>query len=241
MSTLAAQQREFIDRLYAETPAGDGLAVHRRNLLANLGGALAATYPVVQRLVGEAFFGEAARRHALANPSASGDLNDYGAGFAAFLETYEPARTLDYLPDVARLEWACHESGQAAEAAGLDFAALALVDPDSQARIRFHLRPAVRLVRSVHPVASVWHANQPANDGTPVRTEGAEHVLVRRDEGTVIVEVVDAQRWAFAQAIGRGLALDEAGAPAGEALPAMLASLVACGVIAGFTAPHSSP
>lgn len=241
MSTLAATQREFIDRLYAESPETGGFAVYRRNLFANLGGALAATYPVVQRLVGEAFFGEAARRYALAYPSSSGDLSDYGAEFAAFLDRYEHARTLGYLPDVARLEWACHESGEAAEAPGLDFAALARVDPASQAGIRFHLHPAVRLVRSVHPVASIWNANQPANDGTPARNEGEELVLVRREQATVIVEAIEPGRWAFAQAIGRGQVLGEAGASLGEALPAMLASLVACGVIAGFSAPHPAP
>src|SRR5205085_2247436 len=123
--------------------------------------ALSATYPVVRRLVGAAFFDEAARRHALAVPSTSGDLSRYGVGFAAFLEAYEPARELRYLPDVARLEWALHECDQAADAAGLDLATLAGVAPGEEGRVRLALHPAVRLVASEYPVLSIWEANQP--------------------------------------------------------------------------------
>src|SRR2546423_667622 len=101
VSSLAARQREALAAIFGEREPVPPWDVYRRNVLANLRGALAATYPVVARLVGSAFFDEAARRYALACPSASGDLNDYGASFADFLERYEQARSLAYLPDVA--------------------------------------------------------------------------------------------------------------------------------------------
>lgn len=240
MSALASAQREFIDRLYGDGACERGLEIYRRNLRANLGGALGSTYPVVLRLVGDAFFREAAHRYVLAQASTSGDLNDYGADFAAFLARYEHARDLGYLPDVARLEWACHESYRAADAPALDFAALAQVPPDAQATIRFRLHPAVRLVESRHPVASIWQANQPGNDGTPARTEGGEQVLVRRDQGVVRVEVADAARWQLADAFAHGCTLAEAGETLGDALPAMLADFASAGVIAGFDVPRGA-
>jgi hypothetical protein len=237
MSTLAAVQREFIERLYGEAPEAGGFAVYRRNLFANLGGALEATYPVVLRLVGDAFFREAVRRYVLAHPSTSGDLNDYGGDFAAFLGAYEHARELHYLPDVARLEWACHESDQAADGAALDFAALARVDAAAQAAIRFQLHPAVRVVKSAYPVACIWHANQPGRDGTPDRGEGAECVLVRRERNVVLVESIEPATWTFVEALGRGLPLAEAGEQLGESLPTALTTLAAAGVVTGFTVP----
>jgi len=83
MSALAALQRDFVARLFAaDAPQDPRARLYRDNALATLSGALAATYPVVRRLVGDAFFGEAARRHALAVPSRSGDLNAYGGTFA---------------------------------------------------------------------------------------------------------------------------------------------------------------
>ena len=100
----------------ARHPADAGRAVYRASVLSNFRAALAATYPVVRRLVGEAFFDEAARRFALANASRSGDLNEYGTEFPEFLAVYPHAASMAYLPDLARLEWARHECGQAPQA-----------------------------------------------------------------------------------------------------------------------------
>ncbi|HSS29308.1 MAG TPA: DNA-binding domain-containing protein, partial [Usitatibacter sp.] len=143
MSALALSQARFMEMLYSEGACEPGIAIYRRNLFANLGNALAATYPVVQRLVGDAFFREAARQYVLAHPSHSGDLNDYGASFAGFLARYPHAATLAYLADVARLEWACHESYGAPDAAPFDLADLARVGADDYPRIRFQLHPSV--------------------------------------------------------------------------------------------------
>jgi hypothetical protein len=111
---LARLQGDFLDAILArEEPADARLAVYHRSVRANHDAALAAAYPVVRRLVGDAFFGEAAARYAQAFPSRCGDLHVYGSAFALFLAQYEHARDLAYLPDVARLEWAVHESREA--------------------------------------------------------------------------------------------------------------------------------
>src|SRR5262249_36772420 len=107
---LAGFQHEFLEAICSDAPLDDRLSVYRRNVLANQHDALAATYPVVRRLVGDAFFRESATRYALAHPSDSGDLHRFGAHLAAFLAAYAPARELSYLPDVARLEWAVARS-----------------------------------------------------------------------------------------------------------------------------------
>ncbi|HEX4781166.1 MAG TPA: DNA-binding domain-containing protein [Usitatibacter sp.] len=241
MSALGTTQSRFIDALYAEAPCEPGFAIYRRNLFANLTGALAATYPVVMRLVGESFFREAARQYVLSFPSRSGDLNQYGARFADFLAGYPHASELPYLADVARLEWACHESYHAADAASLDFAALAQVGAADQARIRFSLHPAVRLMRSAYPVAAIWEANQPGNDGTPARSEGADWTIVSRDGGALGVQAVEPGCWALAGAIVQGLTLGEAAESLGESLPAHLARLVGGGMVTAFTLAPAAP
>jgi hypothetical protein len=243
MSALGRLQREFLAEVFGEDVAArPGLAAYRRNVLANLHGALASTYPVVRRLVGDAFFREAAKRFARAHPSTSGDLNLYGSRFAAFLAAYPFARELPYLPDVARLEWACHESFHAAEAPCLDAAALAGVPPQLQGEIRFRIHPAVRLVASPHPVVSIWEANQPERDGTP-EAEGAEHVIVRREGLTVRLDRASQPEWRLVEALSRGDTLEaalDAAAPDGAAdfLAPLLARLAADNVICGFSAPE---
>jgi hypothetical protein len=246
VSELAALQRSFIEAIDAEgAPEWPGLEVYRATARANVNAALADTYPVVKRLVGDAFFFEAARRYARAHPSASGDLNDYGAHFARFLAGYEHAADLAYLPGVARLEWACHASSRAADAQPLDFMRLARVPATQFARLRFALHPAVRLVRSRHPIAAIWHANQPERDGVPERVEGAEHVVVRRERLEVRVASIEACEWEFLAASARDATLDEATSSLGEAegarvLGVSLARFVSEGVIAGFTPPAAA-
>jgi hypothetical protein len=242
MGTLARVQAEFLEAILETrgAPVSQGFEVYRRNVRANLGGALAAAYPVVRRLVGDALFDEAAARYVRANPSRSGDLHDYGGEFGAFLEVYPPARKLAYLADVARLEWACHESHHAGEAAPFDLAQLRDITAESLGEVRFRLHPAVRLMRSFHPIAAIWEANQPARDGTPERIEGPDHVVVRRARFAVRVERVDAAEWTLLAGFAAGASLEAASASlspgdAERILAACLARFVRDAVICGFS------
>jgi hypothetical protein len=241
---LARTQSEFIDALFAAPGAAlsPGLEIYRRNVLSNLAGALAAAFPVVRRLVGDAFFEEAAACFARASPSRSGDLHEYGGAFDAFLEGYAPARVLAYLPDVARLEWACHESQYAVDAPPLDFVTLGGVAPDRLGELRFTLHPAARLLRSAHPVVAIWDANQPERDGTPRRVAGPDCVVVQRAHRSVRVERVDAGEWELLAALADGASLEQASAAlapdeAERVLATSLARFVREGVICGFTLP----
>jgi hypothetical protein len=239
---LAALQREFLSGVFGEgEPATRGIAVYRASVLANYHGALAATYRVVSRLVGDAFFDEAARRFALAHASRSGDLADYGEGFADFLSGYEPATPLDYLADVARLEWACHECDRAPEAPAFDFAALARVPSECYAALRLTLHPATRLVASVHPIVAIREANAPGRDGTPSRIQGADFALVRRVDGHAHVQSVPSAEWHFLEALAGGESLGKAAASlavqdAEAFLAQALSRYVASGIVCGFTA-----
>jgi len=240
VSALAPTQRAFIDALYSQSPCDPGIEIYRRNMLANLGGALASTFPVVERLVGDVFFREAARVFVLAHPSRSGDLNEYGEAFPDFLAAYPHARSLPYLRDVARLEWACHESYQTADAPPFDLASLGAVPAASYPKIRFTLHPSVRLVRSSHPIEAIWSANQPGRDGTPDRETGPDAVVVGRDEGGVRVRKVEDTEWDFLAALEKGATLEEASAAIGEDAAARflaegLARLVREGMVRGFS------
>jgi hypothetical protein len=146
-------------------PPGARLAVYRNNTLHNYHEALRAVYPVVERLVGEEFFGHAARRYALVCPSRSGDIQDYGGSFPEFLATLPGAADLVYLPDTARLEWLAHEAFHAAEHPPLDPQALAAIPGARYPELRFALHPSCRLLASPWPVQRIWEVNQPGYTG----------------------------------------------------------------------------
>ena len=240
--SLARLQGDFLEAILArEEPADARLAVYHRSVRANQDAALASAYPVVRRLVGDAFFGEAAARYAQAFPSRSGDLHAYGSAFALFLAQYEHARDLAYLPDVARLEWAVHESRHAARGGSFDYERLGRVPAERLGVVRIALRPCVRLVSSIHPVLAIWEANQEGRDGTPDRA-GAELVAVRSDPAFEVRPVaVGAGEWALLEAFAQGASLAEAAAECERRsleLQAALARLVALDVLDGF---HSGP
>ena len=210
--SLARIQHDFLGVLLGEAPVADpGMAVYRENALAVRRDALAAAFPVVRRLVGVAFFAEAATRFARTHASTSADLHAYGGpAFAHFLAGYAPAAGLSWLPDVARLEWAVHESEHAADGVALDHAALAALPGEALPALRLRLHPAVRLVESDHPVLAIWEANQPGHDGTVDREDGPDRVLVRREGLDVVPVVVDGDAWALLAAFASGLTLAEA-------------------------------
>jgi len=188
--TLLESQRDFLARTLAvdaDETKEPGLAVYRRTSRANRRAALFSAYPVVARLVGEAFFGEAADRFAQSHPSRAGDLHEYGRDFAQFLASYPHAAPLHYLSDVARLEWAVHRCGFAADPTPFDAAALAAVPMDRRGEVRLGAQPGTALISSEYPIVSIWEANQPGRDGVPTRPWQAEVAVVYRRGMEVLV------------------------------------------------------
>lgn len=211
------------------------LAVYRRAIAANRNRALLAAYPVVARIVGDAFFAEAALQYARAVPPGDADLNRHGAGFAEFLAAYPHAVAMPWLPDVARLEWAGHEALQAADAPDLDFARLAAVPEDEQARLALTLHPGVRLVRCAWPALAIWEANQPDRDGTPERDSGADDVLVWREGNRVRMALLSPGEATIVAGLANGRPLGEIAGPGCEQdFAPLLERLAEHGLLAGF-------
>lgn len=240
MSALAALQRRFQDALRDEARGGPpGIAVYRRNALANRLGALAAAYPVVARLVGSAFFGEAARRFAATAACDRADLHELGRGFADFLERYPPAAGLPCLADVARLEWAIDECLRARDGPTACFAAMARLDPRAYGALRVKLHPAARAVASSHAVLAIWEANQPARDGEPGRLQGPDRVLVCREGFEARMLRLDEREWRLLHDLASGQTLAAAAEAFDadlQAFAAALSRLVANGAFAELTA-----
>jgi hypothetical protein len=154
-------------------------AVYRNNVVSSLISALAARFPVVQRLVGEEFFRAMARVYVVEEPPRSPVLLQYGDTFPGFLENFAPAAEIEYLADVARLELARGRAYHAADAMPIDAAVLALLAPEELDGLRLALHPSVSLLESPFPIVSIWEAHQAA-EVAPVREWGPEAALVAR-------------------------------------------------------------
>lgn len=169
--------------------------VYRNNVVVGLVDALADTYPVVQALVGEEFFRAMAADFVRQSPPRSPVLAWYGAGFAEFVETFPPVAGLPYLAGVARLEWLRVEAWHAADAAPLPMDRIAdlLADAESLPQTRFTLHPALRVLRSAHPVVSLWAAHQGDDAATALATidmaQGEAALLLRPGLDVEIVRI----------------------------------------------------
>lgn len=95
------------------------IGIYRNHAFATLGASLRGTFPVVCRLVDERFFAYAAHEYLREHPPHSRCLAEYGADFADFLADFEPCKSLPYLADVARFEWALNIAARVREAAPL--------------------------------------------------------------------------------------------------------------------------
>jgi hypothetical protein len=168
------------------------LEIYRNNYRGNLQEALALAYPVIGQLVGDDFFKMMASRYIESHPSKSGNLHDYGAELGDFLAFFLNAKDLPYLPDIAKLEWACHLAYFAEDVDPLDIAALACIASDNQERLRFLLNPACRIIRSPFPIVDIWQAHQPdmPEDFYIDLDSGPQNALVSRMGDIVRVEAL---------------------------------------------------
>jgi len=215
------------------------LAVHRNNVMVGCIDALAANFPTVVRLVGDAFFRDMAAEFARANLPARPSLFDYGAEFADFVAGFEPAAALPYLADVARVDRWWLEAHVAADADVLTGAALAAVDPASLDDVRLRLHPAVRFGWFEQPIHTIWRRNRTAPDAIADELDWrAEGVLVTRPRDDVATGAINRAAAAFLAACADGATLAAATVRALESDPqadlaATFAQLVGAGA---FTA-----
>lgn len=82
----------------------DRIAVYQRNYLYSLIECLSGKFSAVEKVIGEQNFRFMARMYILSNPSTSTNLDDYGYGFAEFIEARPEIAEMFYLGDLARID-----------------------------------------------------------------------------------------------------------------------------------------
>jgi hypothetical protein len=185
-------------------------AVYRNNIAVSLIGAIEARYPVTRRLVGEEFFRAMARSFVARNKPHSPVILHYGTAFPDFVATYDPARDLAYLPDVARLENAWVEAYHSAEDEPLALAELAAVEPAALGDVKLTFHPAARLLHSDYPAASIWAGHQGEGEFVPPQHWRGEQTLITRPGADVRMHILPIGGYSFARALQDGATLGEA-------------------------------
>ncbi len=245
---MTAQHAFAAALLDAERPCPAGLvtwngsdparrfAVYRNNVITSLIDALADNFPVTRELVGDDFFRAMARAFVVASPPRSPFLALYGGAFPAFIEHFEPARSVPYLADVGRLERLRLIAYHAEDVNPLDDAdwrqALARGDALPGARLRLH--PSLGMVRSRYAVYSLWAAHQGELDLGAVAPYRPEDALIVRPRWDVLVVALRPGAGHFLQQLMTGACFGDSVAAATDNHPdfdlaATLADLVRVG------------
>jgi hypothetical protein len=218
------------------------LALYRDTARTTLGNALAITYPAVLRLVGAEFFAGAAQAFIDAQRPQGGCLNDYGAGFAAllarFVAEHVTEAALDYLSDVATLEWAVNRALHAPDRPGLELGRLSALDETAMAALRFVPHPSVSLLILDYPADLIWRAVLDQDDAAMAAIDlgcGPACLLIERAGQSVLVQRLDAAAARFTQRLFAGEPLHAAlETQAAETQRAVLADHLACGRMVDF-------
>ncbi|MBS0170903.1 MAG: putative DNA-binding domain-containing protein [Nitrospira sp.] len=190
----------------ANMVAGDsplrGLALYRRLIRTNYTQVLQVTYPILRRLVGSRYFDVLACGYMRKYPSTSGDLFAYGRSLPALLRELQlPA----LLAELARLEWACHDVHQAADAPPISHDQLETIASADPSQVVLVLSPTVRWLRLSQPVHRLWfsfQAESPANQQADLFLDDEETgVAVVRAGGTIEVRALATLDYRLLEAI----------------------------------------
>jgi hypothetical protein len=217
--------------------AAERLRIYRNTCRSVLTETLRMTYPALERLVGRDFFDMAAERFIVAWPAGSAYLNGYGGEFADFLGTFEPAKALAYLADVARFEWALSAAANAMDAPVVEPGALAAVDAEEHASLRFEPHPSLRLLVLAYPADQIADAVLSGDDAAIAEVDlssGPVSLVVHRGPGGVEAQRLERHAYDFVSRLCAGEPLGRLLEAAPPEAPALLAEQLTKGRLAAF-------
>ena len=191
--------------------------------------ALGATYPVVQRTLGEEAFARNMRAYIDAAPSRYYSVRAYGAEVAQHLSADDVAGAGRRLGELARWEWLLADVFDAPDDEALAVAALAAVPPAAWPDLPLRLRACVRRFETSTNSVEWWRAANDLCEQPPalIDTRLTRWLLWRRGTQTLF-RSLDELEASLLDAVG-------AGATFGE-LCARLAESVDAGEVAGRAA-----
>ena len=174
-------------------------------------------FPVVQRLLGEESFIRAASSYVLTQPLQREQLLYFGETFPTFLRSLGESASLEYLGDIASLEWARHKACYAPPAVPVD--TIPLVWPSSArlTRLRVALHPSVSLIPSRFPMVTIWEANRASSEPSAICRWKPEPALVAKHCRTLETRCLPPGGYEFFNSLRAGLTIADATAAGTQA------------------------
>jgi len=226
---LALIQQQFLAALFnqQQTPeilssisqqgsrtALDQFNCYRDSVVSGITEALAISYPVVKKLVGEQFFNHLCYLYLVQHPSTSPDLNDYGEQFSNFIDTLSNTQSVPYLSDVAKLEWAWQKIINGSNSQTNNLQQLSNLTERQSENIHFQLAAHSTLIHSPYPIHEIWQMNQLDTQQTDSSNiininNNDVNLLLWRNNFDMNITPIELKHWVFLSLINRDIAFSE--------------------------------
>jgi hypothetical protein len=195
------------------------LAIYHNNIFSVHAKALQNDYPLVLWILTQIKGGEAVRAvlpaYVEVNLPCTGSLDDWGGGFARFIQSYTPVASIPCLGEIAQYEWAKQEAYAAEEKPLLtakDRQKYTTCDAEGTV---FSFQNSCRLLAFSHPLEQIIAAHQ---DGKGLEEalsqQGSSYVLIFKHKGVIKVHWLSPALFAFLDRLKEGQDIEVAFAAA---------------------------
>lgn len=194
--------------------SNDLMQVYRNNYYISLTEALRSVFVSVDKLVGKGFFDFVAHGYIDAHPSKSGNLHEFGEHFASFIGSLEQAASVPYIRDIARLDWAWHETFHAEDSIPVGVEVLAEFEPEELGTLNFGCVTAMKILKMDYSIFGLWNhcRDIPGFESADELSydETTESIMVHRLGLDVVVSLLTQAEAAFIQKLNQGFCLADA-------------------------------
>jgi len=162
------EQQRLLAAIWGEDTgefSAQGIAIYRRNLLANAQRALALSFPTIFELLDSNVSEQLAADFLLFSPPSQGDWGQWGAVFSAFISQHELSDDYAYLADCAALDWAVHQALHGTDTT-LDSASLQQLADVEPAQLTVVINPNVVIMTSEYPLVDIFDAHHHIDEAT---------------------------------------------------------------------------
>jgi hypothetical protein len=132
------------------------LGLYRNNFYMSFRDYLQVCFPSVEALVGDEFFEQLTKAFTKDKSLESASIEFYGEQFAGYIASCEQTKSLPYLADVARFDWAIDRAKSVIEFEEFSFTDLAQLNEQQQLDIVFSVLPNTLLMATQSPVFDIW-------------------------------------------------------------------------------------
>ncbi|POA70801.1 DNA-binding domain-containing protein [Pseudomonas sp. DP16D-R1] len=227
--SLESFQDAFVDALYgiesSQTKSlisQPGFAVYRNTVFKGITDGLMDNFPTIERLVGTDWLRNAAAIHARMSPPTDARLLHYGTYFPSFLNSFEHARAMPYLGDVARLDLLWTQVQCATDEVCLEMSALAQMSASDLGNFWLRPRSASRWIWfSDCPAFTIWRLNREQQEMPEEIQWQGEGALLTRKAGRVHWQPISVAECAFLDACAAGSPFAQAADRALKVEPAL--------------------